>query len=107
MTAVEQLTAMQELRDDLVLTLENGNEALNEISDPFIRETCQKLVEITLNEIIKRIDDELLGKCYSEKEVRTAFAIGMDYYTEREVWDKNSPSQKLENLLNKQEIINL
>jgi flagellar motor component MotA len=96
-------TAMQELRDDLVLTLETGNEALNEINDPFIREACQKLVELTLNEIIKRIDDELLDKCYSEKEVRTAFAIGMDYYCELNSWDKVSPMQKLENLLTKQQ----
>ena len=65
-------TAMQELRDDLVLTLETGNEALNEINDPFIREACQKLVELTLNEIIKRIDDELLEM---EKEQKIDFAL--------------------------------
>jgi hypothetical protein len=65
-------TAMQELRDDLVLTLETGNEALNEINDPFIREACQKLVELTLNGIIKRIDDELLEM---EKEQKIDFAL--------------------------------
>ena len=65
-------TAMQELRDDLVLTLETGNEALNEINDPFIREACQKLVELTLNEIIKRIDNELLEM---EKEQKIDFAL--------------------------------
>jgi hypothetical protein len=42
-------------------------------------------------------------KRYSEFEVRTAFAIGMDYYCEPNSWDKVSPIQKLENLLNKQQ----
>ena len=53
-------TAMQELRDDLVMTLKTGNEALNEIKDKSIRESCQKVVQLTLESIIKRIDEELL-----------------------------------------------
>ncbi len=51
---------MQELRDDLVETLKTGNEALNEIKDKSIRESCQKVVQLTLESIIKRIDEELL-----------------------------------------------
>jgi hypothetical protein len=101
-------TAMQELRDDLVLTLETGNEALNEIKDKSIRESCQKVVQLTLESIIKRIDEELLEMeknqiGYSEKVVRIAFALGMDYYCEPNAWDKVSPVQKLENLLNNPE----
>ena len=53
-------TAMQELRDDLVMTLKTGDEALNEIKDKSIREGCQKVVQLTLESIIKRIDEELL-----------------------------------------------
>jgi len=53
-------TAMQELRDDLVMTLKTGDEALNEIKDKSIRESCQKVVQLTLESIIKRIDEELL-----------------------------------------------
>jgi hypothetical protein len=53
-------TAMQELRDDLVATLKTGDEALNEIQDISIRESCQKVVQLTLESIIKRIDEELL-----------------------------------------------
>ena len=53
-------TAMQELRDDLVVTLKTGDEALNEIKDKSIRESCQKVVQLTLESIIKRIDEELL-----------------------------------------------
>ncbi len=60
-------TAMQELRDDLVETLKTGNEALNEIKDKSIRESCQKVVQLTLESIIKRIDEELLEM---EKEQR-------------------------------------
>ena len=59
-------TAMQELRDDLVETLKTGNEALNEIKDKSIRESCQKVVQLTLESIIKRIDEELLEM---EKEI--------------------------------------
>lgn len=53
-------TAMQELRDDLVKSLETGNEALNEITDEKLREICQKVAQLTLESIIKRIDEELL-----------------------------------------------
>ena len=53
-------TAMQELRDDLVATLKTGDEALNEIQDISIRESCQKVVQLTLESIITRIDEELL-----------------------------------------------
>jgi len=62
---------MQELRDDLVETLKTGNEALNEIKDKSIRESCQKVVQLTLESIIKRIDEELLEM---EKEQMIDFA---------------------------------
>jgi len=101
-------TAVQELRDDLVMTLKTGDEALNEIKDKSIRESCQKVVQLTLESIIKRIDEELLEMeknqmGYPEKVVRIAFSIGRDYYCEPNLWDKVSPAQKLENLLNKPE----
>ncbi len=62
---------MQELRDDLVATLKTGDEALNEIKDKSIRESCQKVVQLTLESIIKRIDEELLEM---EKEQKIDFA---------------------------------
>jgi hypothetical protein len=64
-------TAMQELRDDLVATLKTGDEALYEIKDKSIRESCQKVVQLTLESIIKRIDEELLEM---EKEQMIEFA---------------------------------
>ena len=65
-------TAMQELRDDLVATLKTSDEALNEIKDKSIRKSCQKVVQLTLESIIKRIDDELLEM---EKEQKIDFAL--------------------------------
>jgi hypothetical protein len=70
-------TAMQELRDDLVKSLETGNEALNEITDEKLREICQKVAQLTLESIIKRIDEELLEmekeqKGFSEEQVKQA-----------------------------------
>ena len=70
-------TAMQELRDDLVKSLETGDEALNVIKDKKLRESCQKVAQLTLESIIKRIDEELLEmekeqKGFSEEQVKQA-----------------------------------
>ena len=72
-------TAMQELRDDLVKSLETGNEALNEIIDEKLREICQKVAQLTLESIIKRIDEELLEM--EKQQIIDAF-IGYDSDTE-------------------------
>lgn len=69
-------TAMQELRDDLVMTLKTGDEALNEIKDKSIRESCQKVVQLTLESIIKRIDEELLEM--EKEQIVEAFFQGVD-----------------------------
>ena len=53
-------TAMQDLRSDLNETLISANDALMEIKDETVRTACQEMVKITLKNIIKRIDDELL-----------------------------------------------
>jgi hypothetical protein len=70
-------TAMQELRDDLVKSLETGDEALNVIKDKKLRESCQKVVQLTLESIIKRIDEELLEM---EKEQTIRFVDEYEYY---------------------------
>ncbi len=71
---------MQELRDDLVETLKTGNEALNEIKDKSIRESCQKVVQLTLESIIKRIDEELLEM--EKEQIRKTYVA----HTEFEGW---------------------
>jgi hypothetical protein len=71
-------TAMQELRDDLVATLKTGDEALNEIQDISIRESCQKVVQLTLESIIKRIDEELLEM--EKEQMKDAYLRGMENY---------------------------
>lgn len=56
----KDITAMQDLKEDLILTIDGAKEALKEIENDYIRLTCQYVVELTLKSIIKRIDDELL-----------------------------------------------
>lgn len=51
---------MQDLRNDLILTQTSAKESLLEIENQEIRKACQEVVRLTLNNIIKRIDDELL-----------------------------------------------
>lgn len=53
-------TAMQDLREDLILTQTSAKESLLEIENQEVRKACQEVVRLTLNNIIKRIDDELL-----------------------------------------------
>lgn len=63
---MKQKTPLFDLKEDLIETITNGNEAFNDINDLRIRECCQEVLKLTLNAIIKRIDTELLPK---EKEV--------------------------------------
>jgi hypothetical protein len=53
-------TALQDLREDLQLSIDSSNEALNEIEDVKVRLACQEMVKLTLENVIKRIDEELL-----------------------------------------------
>ncbi len=64
-------TAMQELRSDLVAAIHTGNKALEEINDLQTREACQAVVKITIDNILNRIDTELLEM---EKEQIIEFA---------------------------------
>lgn len=53
-------TAMQELKSDLILTKETTKNSFSEIKNQEIKDACIKVVEMTLNSIITRIDTELL-----------------------------------------------
>ena len=53
-------TAMQELKSDLILTKETTKNSFLEIENQEIKDACIKVVEMTLNSIITRIDTELL-----------------------------------------------
>ena len=53
-------TAMQNLKGDLILTIDSAKEAFLEIENVAIRKACQEVVRLTLKKIIERIDDELL-----------------------------------------------
>ena len=55
----KQKTAMLDLKEDLIETIKTSNEVLENIENEEIKAACQNAVSITLNTIIKRIDDEM------------------------------------------------
>lgn len=74
-------TAMQDLREDLVLTEVSAKESLLEIENQEIREACQKVVSLTLKNIIKRIDEELLE--IEKQQIIVAYDKGNRYMFEQ------------------------
>ena len=79
---MENKTAMQELREDLVSTIKSAKDALLEIENETTRLVFQEVVRLTLGVIIKRIDDELLEmerkqQGYSEEEVKEKTLLAM------------------------------
>jgi hypothetical protein len=82
-------TAMQNLREDLILTQISVKESLLEIKNQEIREACQKVVSLTLKNIIKRIDEELLEtekqqiiRTFTFAEYSICINSGEEYYNE-------------------------
>jgi hypothetical protein len=67
-------TAMQELKSDLILTKSRTKDSLSEIENQEIKDACIKVVEMTLNSIIKRIDDELLKM--EKNQIMSVYADG-------------------------------
>lgn len=55
----KQKTAMLDLKEDLLKSIETSSIALEDIEDLHVRECCIASVKITLSTIIKRIDNEL------------------------------------------------
>ena len=53
---------MQDLREDLVASIDSAKEALSGIENQVVRSACQEVARLTLKQIINRIDDELLEK---------------------------------------------
>jgi altronate dehydratase len=84
-------TPLFDLKEDLIETIETGNDALNDIENIPIRDACKKVLELTLNTIIKRIDEELLPK---EKEVIEKACIDMVNIALDNVGNKNVSMQK-------------
>jgi len=70
-------TAMQDLREDLQHTIDSANDALMEIENVIIRKACQKAVELTLKNVVKRIDDELLET--EKQQIIDAIDDGVHY----------------------------
>lgn len=51
---------MQDLKEDLELAIDSANNALNDIIDETTRRRCKMVVKITIGDILKRINNELL-----------------------------------------------
>jgi hypothetical protein len=89
-TSMENKTPMQDLLQDLKESKITSFEALNDINDKFIRETCQTSVTKTLDCIIERIETELLPKekqmfidFFIDGEVNCGRQLAQDYYNEK------------------------
>ena len=80
-------TAMQELKSDLLSAIDTCNEALEEIKDLRTREACQVVVNLTIDNILNRIDTELLEMekeqiIYSIEQFAPDWIDGEKYYNE-------------------------
>jgi hypothetical protein len=84
-------SAMQDLREDLILTQTSAKDALIEIENQEIRKACQEVVRLTLSNIIKRIDEELLemekeqiNSSYEDgySDSDNTFKLNKQYYNE-------------------------
>ena len=71
-------TVLQELRQDLVDTKLSAKQALENIQNEEKRNACQEVVRLTLNNIIKRIDEELLELEKEQAQNYAEFAIRCD-----------------------------
>jgi len=67
-------TAMQDLKEDLTESFTTTKNSLLEVKDVKIREACQEVVRLTLENIIKRIDEELLPM--ERQQIEKSFADG-------------------------------
>lgn len=54
------MTAMQDLKEDLELAIDSANDALNDIIDETTRSRCKMVIKITIGDILKRINNELI-----------------------------------------------
>jgi hypothetical protein len=67
-------TAMQDLKEDLQETIKTRGECLNDINDVWLRNIIKDYFEATINNVIKRIDEELLEK--EKEQIMEAYRKG-------------------------------
>lgn len=84
---------MQDLKEDLELAIDSANDALNDIIDETTRSRCKMVVKITIGDILKRINNELLET--EKKQIIEAWNNGFITMS----WDKKE-SDKRENYFN-------
>jgi hypothetical protein len=69
-------TAMQDLREDLIFTQTSAKDALIKIENQEMRKACQEVVRLTLSNIIKRIDEDLLEM--EKEQIIDAYDCGFE-----------------------------
>jgi hypothetical protein len=98
-----------ERADEVIVIHRPKQETLEEVAERLLRDHRDFEAEGDSSYQNGRLNGILEGlkyqseRMYSEEDVRDAFALGMDYYAEPNDWDKVTPKQKLENLLNKKQ----
>ncbi len=88
---------MQELKSDLLTAIDTCNEALEEIKDLQTRKACQAVVNLTIDNILNRIDTELLEM---EKEHIIDFAKNFSDFNGLTFNEKEVSKEYLEKLYN-------
>ena len=71
-------TAMLNLKEDLILTKSRTKDSFSEIENQEIKDACIKVVEMTLNSIITRIDTELLEM--EKEQIEDALLTGLVHW---------------------------
>lgn len=89
-------TAMQDLREDLQETINTARNSLLEIKNEGIRTACQEVVQLTLKNVIERIDEELLEM--EKEQIEDAYSEGV--YDEYEYHINNEPRKNSEQYYN-------
>lgn len=73
-------TAMQELREDLERTILVVDNALNRIVNETTRDRCKTAAKIVINDVIRRIDNELLET--EKQQIQKAYNEGFEHADE-------------------------
>ena len=69
-------TALQDLKFDLIQSIEKSRIELDKISEPFIRDCALTVLEKSLRSVITRIDNELLQT--EQEQIYDAFIAGSE-----------------------------
>lgn len=73
-------SAMQDLKEDLLESIDSGTEALQEIEDSYIRNICVIMLKKVMTNVVKRIDEELLEM--EKNQIQKTYNAGAKFGSE-------------------------